>query len=635
MQIIKTNFNFKKITSWILSVFMILSLITFVGPSSAVSAKTDHSDPATDFAVYIVKNGQTIPLHEYSMAEMRALQTPDPVYYSSIDAMPAAVGTKAQGVLLTTLINDLAKNYNTDAANYSAVKLYCTDTKPNPYRTYLRSFLYGSKRYYFPNLYANFSVDPDTGDPKTTSGALDNPTEVEPMFAVNSFQDRYFNFVTTPGSTGESELKSKTMTGVETFRFCYGQTIKNVTNCDSMTNGYARWTYRVDIILPQAPAMTADTAGKTAGQSVDFSFTDDAAWRGAVTGVTVNGTALDSSKYSISAGKITIDGSEFTAAGDYKIAVQAKGYNDAAVTQTIKAAPVAAPPSMTADSSNNTAGQSIDLTFTDDAAWRNAVTGITVNGKALDSSKYNITAGKITIDGSEFTAAGDYKIAVQATGYSDAEVTQTIQKAPAPALTADSSNNTAGQSIDLAFTDDAAWRNAVTGITVNGTALDSSKYSITAGKITINGSVFTAAGDYKIAVQAKGYSDAEVTQTIQKAPAPIPTTPIYKITPVEDAACKVGSDDKGITTLTVNSGVSGLKYFSTKVAPVKSHQGNETVVFAKYSKGVLIDMNATTADFDMVSSAGAGFNVNEGDVIKIYVVDQLTNDTNVNPVVFQ
>ncbi|OBR90770.1 NHL repeat protein [Clostridium ragsdalei P11] len=202
----------------------------------------------------------------------------------------------------------------------------------------------------------------------------------------------------------------------------------------------------------------------------------------------------------------------------------------------------------------------------------------------------------------------------------------------APALTADSSNNTVGQSVDLTFKDDTAWRGAVTGVTVNGKSVDSGKYSTAAGKITIDGSVFTAAGDYKIAVQATGYNDAEVTQTIQAAP--VTTTPIYKITPVEDASYQVGSD-AGITTLTVNSGVSGLKYFSTKVAPVKSHQGNETVVFAKYSKGMLIDMNATTADFDTVSSAESGFNVNEGDVIKIYVVDQLTNDTNVNPVVFQ
>lgn len=46
-------------------------------------------------------------------------------------------------------------------------------------------------------------------------------------------------------------------------------------------------------------------------------------------------------------------------------------------------------------------------------------------------------------------------------------------------------------------------------------------------------------------------------------------------------------------------------------------------------------LNATRADFDMVVTAQAGFYVRPADVTKVYIVDELTNDINQNPVVLQ
>jgi hypothetical protein len=82
-----------------------------------------------------------------------------------------------------------------------------------------------------------------------------------------------------------------------------------------------------------------------------------------------------------------------------------------------------------------------------------------------------------------------------------------------PALQADSTSNTVGQEIELAFADEPTWRAAIEDIRVNGNSI-SGRYNVGEGRICIDADVFTAAGDYQIVVQANGYADASVTQPI-------------------------------------------------------------------------------------------------------------------------
>ncbi len=110
--------------------------------------------------------------------------------------------------------------------------------------------------------------------------------------------------------------------------------------------------------------------------------------------------------------------------------------------------------------------------------------------------------------------------------------------------------------------------------------------------------------------------------------------PVYTVTPVTDAAYQIGSTD-GIATMTVNSGFSGMIYFAVQVAPITSHNGTEAVVFVHLRNGAQDCMNVTKADFDEVNIAQAGFNVQYGDVVKVYIVDDLTNDVNFNPTILQ
>jgi hypothetical protein len=91
----------------------------------------------------------------------------------------------------------------------------------------------------------------------------------------------------------------------------------------------------------------------------------------------------------------------------------------------------------------------------------------------------------------------------------------------------------------------------------------------------------------------------------------------------------------GFTTLTVGSGYSGFRYIKASVNPVITHEGEETCVFVHIRDGVQIGFCFSISDFDLINKTGMGFNVQAGDTIKIYVVSELTNDPNSNPVLLQ
>jgi hypothetical protein len=89
------------------------------------------------------------------------------------------------------------------------------------------------------------------------------------------------------------------------------------------------------------PTLTA-AAGATVDAPFSVTFTDDANWRGAITGVTVGGTPLTAG-FSASAGSITFTPSAsvpanlLQASGTKTISVQSAGYSSATVSQTIGA----------------------------------------------------------------------------------------------------------------------------------------------------------------------------------------------------------------------------------------------------------------------------------------------------------
>jgi hypothetical protein len=88
-----------------------------------------------------------------------------------------------------------------------------------------------------------------------------------------------------------------------------------------------------------------------------------------------------------------------------------------------------------------------------------------------------------------------------------------------PVLFADTIDNDVDHSLEVEFTEDADWRNAISGITVDGTSLfETTDFETVAGKIILKPSggnkALTSAGKKKIVVTAPGYENSEIVQTI-------------------------------------------------------------------------------------------------------------------------
>ncbi len=113
--------------------------------------------------------------------------------------------------------------------------------------------------------------------------------------------------------------------------------------------------------------------------------------------------------------------------------------------------------------------------------------------------------------------------------------------------------------------------------------------------------------------------------------------PLYTVTPVDDAAYTVSETTEGIGKMTVKENITGLKSFSVKITPVVPHDGEETVVFTHLRDGVQLAISTIRADFDLagIDSAQASFNVEPDDVVKVYIVDELSNSADRNPIILQ
>jgi hypothetical protein len=142
-------------------------------------------------------------------------------------------------------------------------------------------------------------------------------------------------------------------------------------------------------------------------------------------------------------------------------------------------------------------------------------------------------------------------------------------------------------------------------------------------------------GDYTVTSSGGVYSfvlpsgDVTLTGRFEEIP-----DAVYTVTPQPDNAYSIGSTMEGIPTMTVKEGVSGFKLFKVNITPVTPHSGMETVVFIHMRDGVQLEYVAVAADFDRSNHASAGFNVQEGDVIQVLVVEEMLNEPGFIPIIF-
>ena len=173
--------------------------------------------------------------------------------------------------------------------------------------------------------------------------------------------------------------------------------------------------------------------------------------------------------------------------------------NNTSATVTTSAAG-STPPTLSADATLNTVDNPIDITFTDDSAWRAAVMAVKIGSTALTASTdYDLTAGNLKLKPSGLnallTTSGSKSITITATGYTEATVTQVIN-AGAPTST----NSTATISAALApnttrtitCTAKDQYNNLVSGYTFGYDVTVTNNTGTTTESYTIDSSAFTA-----------------------------------------------------------------------------------------------------------------------------------------------
>jgi len=117
----------------------------------------------------------------------------------------------------------------------------------------------------------------------------------------------------------------------------------------------------------------------------------------------------------------------------YKVYTVDKAFNysgESSGSGTTSAAALT-PPTLTADVTSNNVDNNIDITFTDDASWRAAITAVKIGVTSLTvTTDYVITAGNLQLKPSGLnallTTSGSKSVVVTATGYDNATVSQEI-----------------------------------------------------------------------------------------------------------------------------------------------------------------------------------------------------------------
>lgn len=251
------------------------------------------------------------------------------------------------------------------------------------------------------------------------------------------------------------------------------------------------------------------------------------------------------------------------------------------------------------------------------------------------------------------SASTNYKYAIiqgdKAYNYSAAYVSGQVSYLSAPALIAAPSASV-DAAFDVTFTDNSTWRTAITSVTVGGTTLSSSAYSVSSGKITFTPSLSTllqSSGPKSITIIANGYANATVSQTISVGAATklgittqptlpatngaaLGTQPVVAIqdqygnTTTSTAAVLAAASDVSWTIggTTSKNGVSGVAAFTDLTATSTNLVSGATISFTSTgltsvtSNGFIIPSPNSAATKLVITSistttptAGTGFSV--------------------------
>ncbi|WP_169817315.1 hemoblobin-interacting domain-containing protein [Andreesenia angusta] len=276
---------------------------------------------------------------------------------------------------------------------------------------------------------------------------------------------------------------------------------------------------------------------------LEITFTPDATFEGAITGVSYNGNALTASQYTVSSGKVTLkpsveENEYLRTPGTANVVISASGYGNSTVSQTIQAGTVETLEVTTQPVPGTSSGDAFStqpIVKLKDQYGNYCTTGVSSTANVVATAKSGTgswsiggTTTKAAIAGTAtfsdltctLTTSGNGKVTFTSGIKTIDSSVFTIPQNSAKVLTADTTSNSVDNDLEITFASDATFEGAITGVSYNGNALDASQYTVSSGKVTLKPSVsgntyLRTPGTGNVVISASGYGNSTVSQTIE------------------------------------------------------------------------------------------------------------------------
>lgn len=376
--------------------------ITISGPGLDGDAITITQDQLRGNAPLTLPDGTEVEQHDE--------------WYSTINTWPTKSWSRGQGIKVIDLLN-VAGGIKPEA---TLIKFTSSD---NFSATFTLQELIHDSRYRFPNFMSTGMVGHIPGDPSQS-------VQVEPMIAYASFSVQDIadiadedNFSFTDGNL-----------------LMYGQ--RAVTQ---QTNSrFTKYVKKIEVLTDPVPKWDNPTANPASGEVAAGSpvrlygpFNDEDKVHYTVDG---SNPTLESPMYNVVASRWWSSREDdldeinrpIIINHDTTIKAMVVGpgcENSDVVTFEYRIPninePILQPPMLTADTTDNTLGHSIELIFNDNQSWRQAITDVMVNGSTI-AGRYSVAAGVITVNPDVFCTAANYIVEVIASGYSNVVISQRV-----------------------------------------------------------------------------------------------------------------------------------------------------------------------------------------------------------------
>ena len=391
----------------------LLSLLFLAGSFSLMmpaAAGAEMSTMAEDEVVLTITGSGVEKEVEFTRDDLVGMKPYQQVVYTAINTWPTKKWYVGEGVKLNDLLDKAG--LKSGVKENGLVKFIARD---GFHMTFTAQQLLQDERYIFPN-FKEGGGDADGHVPGSTLGQKPVDTIIGLVSAEGTANSRYMNDLNAP----------LLMLGQRAVTEQNGQSfVKNVRTIEVLDEFPSQW---------EEPTANLPSGEVPVGTLVELSSTynDDDKVHYTIDKST---PTIESPMYNWIASRWWSSRGEdvekinhpieITEDTTIKAIVIGPGKRDSEVVTFEYTVPLA--PELVADTTNNTVGQAVYLTFTDDGDWWSSISDIAVDGTSI-RGRYTVGADKITIDSGVLTKAKNYTITVKAANYSDATVTQMMIK---------------------------------------------------------------------------------------------------------------------------------------------------------------------------------------------------------------